>query len=50
MAGNPAKLIRKRFSEEQIDSLKEMSWWNLSFDSIKANYYKYQQIDCFFKG
>ena len=49
VAGNPAKLIRKRFSEEQIDSLKEMSWWNFSFDSIKANYYKYQQIDCFLK-
>lgn len=49
VAGNPAKLIRKRFSEEQIDSLREMSWWNFSFDSIKANYHKYQQIDCFLK-
>jgi chloramphenicol O-acetyltransferase type B len=30
VAGNPAKPIRKRFSEEQIQRLLEMSWWNWS--------------------
>ena len=27
-AGNPAKLIRKRFSDELIDVLSKIDWWN----------------------
>ena len=29
-AGNPARCIRKRFSEEMIFKLKETEWWELS--------------------
>lgn len=29
-AGNPAKLIRKRFSEETIEKLVETHWWDFS--------------------
>lgn len=28
VAGNPAKLIRKRFSDEVIDGLLRLKWWN----------------------
>jgi acetyltransferase-like isoleucine patch superfamily enzyme len=27
-AGNPAKVLRKRFSDEQIESLLSIAWWN----------------------
>lgn len=47
VAGNPAKLIRKRFSQEIIDRLEKLAWWNLPTDQIKSNYRKYKQIDCF---
>lgn len=33
--GNPAKLIRYRFSPEMIDKLLETSWWELSNKEIK---------------
>lgn len=35
VAGNPAKLIRYRFSPEIIDALLELKWWNLSEENIK---------------
>jgi acetyltransferase-like isoleucine patch superfamily enzyme len=37
VGGNPAKLIRYRFSEDQIAKLLSISWWNWSEDKIKAN-------------
>lgn len=33
--GNPAKPIRYRFSQEIIDLLLELSWWNLPIDQIR---------------
>ncbi|MHB1105219.1 MAG: CatB-related O-acetyltransferase [Lutibacter sp.] len=35
VAGNPAKLIRKRFSEELIIALLDSKWWKLSEDNLK---------------
>jgi acetyltransferase-like isoleucine patch superfamily enzyme len=35
IGGNPAKLIRKRFTEEQIDKLLKIKWWN--WDDSKIN-------------
>ena len=35
--GNPAKLIKKRFEDEVIDTLLEISWWNWSFEDITKN-------------
>ena len=32
-AGNPARLIRKRFDDETIDALEKMKWWE--WDDIK---------------
>lgn len=35
VAGNPAKLIRKRFDEELIDLLEDLKWWNLGIEEIR---------------
>lgn len=35
VGGNPAKLIRYRFSEEQIAALLEIQWWNWSDDEVR---------------
>lgn len=39
-AGNPAKLIRKRFDDETINKLLDIQWWNWNEDKIseKAEY------------
>jgi acetyltransferase-like isoleucine patch superfamily enzyme len=34
VGGNPAKLIKYRFSEEQISKLLKIAWWNWSDDKI----------------
>ncbi len=34
VGGNPAKLIRKRFEEEQIDKLEKIAWWNWTIEDI----------------
>jgi len=45
-AGNPAKLIKKRFPEETIKILKEIKWWNFDKDFIKKNidFFKKEKI------
>jgi len=40
VAGNPARHIRFRFTDEQIKRLLEIKWWDWSIDKIKDN------IDC----
>ncbi len=37
VAGNPATLVRFRFSNVEIDSLKKLSWWNWPDDKIAEN-------------
>lgn len=37
VGGNPAKLIRFRFNEEQIKRLLEIKWWNWPDDKINEN-------------
>ena len=34
VGGNPAQVIKKRFSEEQIDVLLELQWWNWDIEKI----------------
>lgn len=34
VGGNPARLIRKRFSEEQIQYLLELKWWDWPVEEI----------------
>lgn len=35
VVGNPAKVIKKRFSEEEIKELLDISWWNWPDEKIK---------------
>ncbi|MEM6878256.1 MAG: CatB-related O-acetyltransferase [Bacteroidota bacterium] len=37
VGGNPAKRIRKRFSEEQIKELLDLKWWDWPVEKITAN-------------
>ena len=37
VGGTPAKVIRKRFSEEIIKKLLEIKWWNWNIERIKRN-------------
>ncbi len=37
VGGNPAKTIRKRFSEEQILFLLKLEWWNWPLEKITKN-------------
>lgn len=35
VAGNPARVVKKRFTDEQIAALLETAWWDLPDDVIK---------------
>lgn len=37
VAGNPAKHIKYRFKEEEINELKKIEWWNWSIEKIRDN-------------
>lgn len=37
VAGNPAKLIRKRFDDKIIKKLLQLKWWNWPINKIKEN-------------
>lgn len=37
VGGNPAKQIRFRFTENQIEDLLKISWWNWSGNKVKQN-------------
>ena len=37
VGGNPAQLIRKRFTDQQISDLLEIKWWDWSLEKITAN-------------
>ena len=36
VAGNPAKLIRKRFDDELIDIMEKLKWWDKSIEEINS--------------
>lgn len=37
VAGNPARIIKYRFSQEVIQLLEDLCWWDLPIDIIKEN-------------
>lgn len=37
VAGNPARVIRKRFTDKQISELLEIQWWQWPLDVIRKN-------------
>ena len=34
VAGNPARVIRRRFSDKLIQTMEELKWWDLSIEEI----------------
>jgi acetyltransferase-like isoleucine patch superfamily enzyme len=47
VAGNPAKLIRKRFDENTILALGELKWWNWDERKIRNSAKKFNDIGIF---
>ena len=45
VGGNPAKLIRKRFSDETIERLLKLKWWNWDIEKITKNVQALTDID-----
>ncbi len=37
VAGNPAQFIRKRFSDDVIELLQKIQWWNWDIERITRN-------------
>lgn len=38
IGGNPAKHIKYRFNQDQIEELLKIKWWNWDIDKIKSNF------------
>lgn len=49
-AGNPARLIRFRFSDEVIDGLLRSEWWNFSDDELQASAIYFKDPELFLKS
>lgn len=45
VAGTPAKVIRYRFSDDQIQKLLELKWWEWSEERLLKDGYKFISID-----
>lgn len=43
VGGVPAKIIRFRFDEETIESLKKMTWWDIEESVLKSNIAMFQR-------
>ena len=49
VGGVPAKIIKYRFSEKEIDRLLEIKWWDMNIDLIKNKFKKFHNINEFLK-
>ena len=47
VGGVPAKLIKFRFSEDQIQFLQEVEWWNFSDEQLSDLGYSFKDINLF---
>jgi len=47
VGGNPAKIIKFRFSEDVIESLLRIKWWDWSLDKIHDNFKYFNDIERF---
>lgn len=46
-AGNPARMIRRRFDDETIEALKKREWWNWPDDSIHQEAQRFNDVRAF---
>ena len=49
VAGVPAKVIRYRFTPEEIEKLQELKWWEKDTAWLQENADKFQNIEIFLK-
>ena len=49
VAGVPAKTIRKRFTDDIIEALQKIEWWNKSIEWIKVHADDFSDIEQFVK-
>lgn len=45
VGGVPAKIIRYRFTQDQIQKLLTLKWWDNEIDDLKKNYKKFHKIE-----
>lgn len=45
VAGNPAKVIKYRFNDEQIKKLKEIKWWDWDVNFLKKNAASFSEFE-----
>jgi len=50
IGGNPARIIRPRFSEKIINQLLELKWWEWPDDEIKKYAHKFNDPETFLKA
>ena len=50
VAGQPAKVINKRFTEEQIEWLIEFRWWDKPLDWVKDHAEEFDNIERFIEN
>jgi len=48
--GIPAKIIRNRFSQEDIEFLLQSNWWDWPLEKIKSNHLIFQSVELFKKN
>lgn len=47
VVGNPAKIIKYRFSSDQIDELTKVKWWDKNLEWLHENAESFSDIDIF---
>ena len=47
VGGNPAKIIKYRFSEDVIESLLKIQWWNWDIDKFYSNFKYFNRVEDF---
>jgi virginiamycin A acetyltransferase len=45
VGGNPAKILKKRFSDETIQALLEVAWWDWEIGKVRRNLEKIVAAD-----
>lgn len=50
VGGNPARIIRHRFSEEQVEALLASEWWDWPIEKIRHHVDDFSDIEKFLRG
>lgn len=50
VGGVPARVIKYRFRQDQIEKLEDVKWWNSNLEELERNVRKFDSIDFFLGG